>query len=84
MRKFSRSLRPTVTGFTFWSQCRHYGPSKTRGHCLNFEKQFGLNHMGHFLLTTLLMDLLKKSSEGRIVNVSSLAHSFGNFDFDDL
>ena len=50
----------------------------------NFEKQFGVNHMGHFLLTTLLMDLLKKSTEGRIVNVSSLAHGFGNFNFEDI
>ncbi|XP_060655209.1 retinol dehydrogenase 13-like isoform X2 [Drosophila nasuta] len=49
-----------------------------------FEMQLGVNHMGHFLLTNLLLDLLKKSSPSRIVNVSSLAHVNGTINFDDL
>ena len=49
-----------------------------------FELQFGTNHLGHFALTGLLMDLLKKTSNSRIVNVSSGAHHYGNLDFDDL
>ena len=40
-----------------------------------FEKQMGVNHLGHYLLTTLLMPKLKMSAEARVVNVSSLAHS---------
>ena len=49
-----------------------------------FEKQFGVNHMGHFLLTKLLLDKIKASKEGRIVNTSSLAHVGGKIRFNDM
>ena len=49
-----------------------------------FELQFGTNHLGHFALTGLLIDLLKKSPGSRIVNVSSTAHKIGKLNFDDL
>ena len=50
----------------------------------NFEKQFGVNHMGHFLLTKLLLEKVKKSEQGKIINLASSAHTMGKFDFDDL
>ncbi len=49
------------------------------------EMTFALNHLGYFLLTTLLLDLLKASTPARIVNVSSSSHfSAGNFRLEDL
>ena len=49
-----------------------------------FERQLGTNHLGHFALTGLLLDKLKKGEHSRIVNVSSLAHDGGEMDFDNL
>ena len=46
------------------------------------ERQFGINHLGHFLLTTQLLDLMVPGS--RIVNVASGAHKVGRIHFDDI
>lgn len=50
----------------------------------NFELQMGTNYFGHFALTGHLFDLLIKTQQSRVVNVSSLAHDFGKLDFTDL
>ena len=47
------------------------------------EMTFALNHLGYFLLTGLLLDSLKASSAGRIVNVASEAHRSGQMDLED-
>jgi NAD(P)-dependent dehydrogenase (short-subunit alcohol dehydrogenase family) len=49
-----------------------------------FEMQFGVNHLGHFLLTNLLLDLMKAGSPSRIVVVSSEAYKWGQIYRDDL
>ena len=49
-----------------------------------FEMTFALNHLNYFLLTNLLLDILKASAPARILNVSSDAHAGALIDFDDL
>jgi NAD(P)-dependent dehydrogenase (short-subunit alcohol dehydrogenase family) len=48
------------------------------------ERTFAANYAGHFLLTQLLLPLLKASAPSRIVNVSSIGHRQGTLDFDNL
>ncbi|MGD0612498.1 MAG: SDR family oxidoreductase [Anaerolineales bacterium] len=48
------------------------------------EMTFALDHLNYFLLTNLLLDLLKTSAPARIVNVSSRSHYRAKIDFDNL
>lgn len=56
-----------------------YGTTKD-----GFELQFGINYLGHFLLTGLLLEPLKNAAEARVVSLSSLAHKWGDIYFEDL
>lgn len=49
-----------------------------------FEMQFAVNHLGYFLLTDLLLDIMRESVPARIVNVSSGMHITAELDFDNL
>lgn len=49
-----------------------------------FETHLGVNHLGHFLLTNLLLDRLRSSAPSRIVVVSSEAHRYTNIRRNDL
>jgi NAD(P)-dependent dehydrogenase (short-subunit alcohol dehydrogenase family) len=55
--------------------------SKTKD---GFELQMGTNHLGHFALTGLLIDVIQDTQDSRIVTVSSGAHQYGRLDFHDL
>ena len=48
------------------------------------ETTFATNHLGYFLLTNLLLDLVKVSAPARIVTVASIGHRSGRIRFDDL
>jgi NAD(P)-dependent dehydrogenase (short-subunit alcohol dehydrogenase family) len=48
------------------------------------ELTFATNHLGHFLLTNLILDLLNKSVSARIINVSSSSHSGKKINFDEI
>lgn len=48
------------------------------------ESQFQTNYLGHFLLTSLLIDVMVDSDKSRIVSISSIAHKGGKINFDDL
>lgn len=60
-----------------------YGETKD-----GFEQQWGVNYLSHFLLSSLLLPLLKEAGTeeeaARIVNVSSCAQALGTINFDDI
>lgn len=49
-----------------------------------FERQLGTNHLGHFALTGLLINMIRSTPNARVVNISSGAHRSGSIDFDNL
>ena len=61
------------------------GVNKTRSTTIDgIETTFAVNHLGSFLLTNLLADLLVRSAPARIVTVASVGHRAGRLDFADL
>lgn len=49
-----------------------------------YEMTFALNHLSYFLLTAMLLDVLKASAPARIINVASDAHMMGSLDLDNI
>ena len=49
-----------------------------------FESQIGVNYLSHFLLTSLLIDLLNNSNAGRVISLSSIAHKAGKINLDNI
>ncbi len=59
-------------------------PAKREVTADGIETQFAVNHLSYFLLTNLLLDVLKASAPSRVVNLSSNLHASGKVNFDDL
>ncbi len=49
-----------------------------------WEAQFGINHMGHFILTKALMPLIEKTQGARVVSLTSTAHKFSGMHWEDI
>lgn len=49
-----------------------------------FESQFGVNHLGPFALTSLLLDKIRATANARIVSTASIAHKRGKINFNDI
>ena len=74
VREFAKELlteRDSLSGLINNAGVMNTPDKKTAN---GFEMQFGVNHLGHFLLTELLLPALKKGAPSRIVNVSSCYH----------
>ncbi len=50
----------------------------------DFELQFGVNHLGHFLLTHLLLDKVKMSAPSLVVSISSKLNYLGTLNYQDM
>ncbi|MGE0484928.1 MAG: SDR family oxidoreductase [Gammaproteobacteria bacterium] len=59
-------------------------PFKRRTTVDGFEMQFGVNHLGHFLLTQMLLPNLLAAGTPRVINVASMMHHLGRIDFDSF
>ncbi len=58
--------------------------NKLQKNSANIEMQFATNHLGHFLLTSLLIERMPDSKDSRVVSLSSLAHKKSEIFFDDI
>ena len=59
-------------------------PTKQQFTREKFELQFGVNYLGHFLLTHLLLPALNNAGDARIIHLSSIMHNLGKIDFDSF
>lgn len=84
IRKFCRSFKEKYSSLNIL--INNAGVILPKRHLTKdgYELQFGVNHLGHFLVTNLLLDLILKSPPARIINVSSGAHKIGKIYFEDI
>lgn len=76
-RKKNDRLNVLINNAALW-------PTKKMMTKEGLEMQFAINYLSHFLLTNLLLDIIKDSAPARIINVSSGMHKRMKIDFDNL
>jgi NAD(P)-dependent dehydrogenase (short-subunit alcohol dehydrogenase family) len=84
VRAFAERLRSENDGIDLLVNNAGLMASPRRRTADGFELQFGTNHLGHFALTGLVIDMLQGRDDARVVTLSSNAHRFGRIAFDNL
>lgn len=84
VRRAAREFRERQDHLNLLINNAGISPAKRRVTAEGYEQTFALNHLGHFLLTSLLLDLLQAGAPARVINVSSGIYRQGRLDFDDL
>ena len=79
LTKSSHSIIVLFWQFLFTA---YMGPKATTDD--HIERSFGVNYLGHFLLTKLLIEKLHKNAPSRVINVVSDSYQRGKLDFQDL
>lgn len=75
--KASESIKKRYTKIDRLINNAGYSPDVIEVNKQGYEKSFIANHLGHFVLTINLLDILEASGEGRVISVSSAAHALG-------
>jgi NAD(P)-dependent dehydrogenase (short-subunit alcohol dehydrogenase family) len=84
VRSFAESFKNTHDGLDLLINNAGVMAPPRRLTADGFELQFGTNHLGHFALTTALLDQMEGREDARVVTLSSTAHKMGRINFDNL
>ncbi len=84
VRRFAERFKATHDGLDLLINNAGVMAPPRRRTADGFELQFGTNHLGHFLLTALLLEAMEGRDDARVVTLSSPAHRFGRIAFDNL
>ena len=84
IRSFAERFRATHDGLDLLINNAGVMATPRRRTADGFELQFGTNHLGHFALTTALLEVMEGREDARVVTLSSTAHKMGRINFDNL
>jgi NAD(P)-dependent dehydrogenase (short-subunit alcohol dehydrogenase family) len=85
IRSFAERFRESHDGLDLLvNNAGVMAPNPRRQTAEGFELQIGTNHLGHYVLTGLLLGSFEGREDARVVTVSSTAHKLGRINFDDL